>query len=47
MGALQLLRPNYYGEVMGDSFIHMGLGVIGTWMLIGIVMMQRMISMKI
>ena len=47
VGMLQLLSPDYYGEVMHKTVIHIGLGIVGTWMTIGVVMMQRMINMKV
>ena len=47
VGMLQLMSPGYYGEVMQEGAVHVGLGVIGTWMAVGVVMMQRMINMKI
>jgi tight adherence protein B len=47
VGMLQLMSPGYYGEVMKEGAIHIGLGIIGTWMTVGIVMMQRMVNMKI
>ena len=47
VGMLQLMSPDYYREVMHEDVVHIGLGIIGTWMLIGVVMMQRMINLKI
>ena len=47
VGMLQLMSPGYYGEVIHHPTIHVGLGAVGTWMTIGVVMMQRMINMKV
>ena len=47
VGMLQLLAPHYYGEVIHKTGVHIGLAVIGTWMTLGVVMMQRMVNMKV
>ena len=47
VGMLQLMAPDYYGEVMHRTMIHIGLGVVATWMSIGVLMMQRMVNMKV
>ena len=46
-GLLQLLSPHYYGDVMGDKAIKMGLAGLGTWMFLGNLVMRRMIDMRI
>ena len=46
-GLLQLLSPHYYGDVMGDKAIKMGLEGLGTWMFLGNLVMRRMIDMRI
>ena len=46
-GLLQLLSPHYYGDVMGDKAIKMGLAGLGTWMFLGTLVMRRMIDMRI
>ena len=46
-GLLQLLSPHYYGDVMGDKAIKMGLAGLGTWMVLGNLVMRRMIDMRI
>lgn len=44
---LQIARPSFYGEVIHQQFIQVGLGFLGTWMGIGNLVMRRMINMKI
>jgi tight adherence protein B len=39
--------PHYYGDVIGDPVVKMGLGGFGTWMFIGNLVMRRMIDMRI
>jgi tight adherence protein B len=46
-GFLQLLSPHYYGEVIHDKGLQMGLAGLGTWMFIGNLVMRRMIDMRI
>ncbi len=47
MGFLSVASPHYYGEVIHVRGIQIGLGVVGTWLLIGNVIMRRMIDMRI
>ena len=44
---LQVIRPNFYGDVMHARPIQIGLGALGTWMVIGNLVMRRMIDMRI
>jgi len=44
---VQVMRPEYYGEVIGERFIQVGLAGLGGWMLVGIVVMQRMVKFKV
>jgi tight adherence protein B len=46
-GILLLLSPHYYGDVMGEKPIKIGLSVLGGWMLIGNLVMRRMVDMRI
>ncbi|HEX5378936.1 MAG TPA: type II secretion system F family protein [Phenylobacterium sp.] len=46
-GALNLLSPNFYGEVIHESFIQTGLAVMGFWVFVGNVIMRRMVDMRI
>jgi tight adherence protein B len=47
VGAILVMAPDFYGEVIHEPFIQMGLGALGVWMLIGNIVMRRMIAMKI
>jgi len=44
---LQVTNPHFYGDVIHEHAIHVGLTVLGVWMLIGNVIMRRMIDMRI
>jgi tight adherence protein B len=44
---LMLLSPHYYGDVMGEKAIKVGLTGLGTWMFLGNLVMRRMIDMRI
>ncbi|MFC3080044.1 type II secretion system F family protein [Phenylobacterium terrae] len=44
---LQLISPGFYGDVIHEPFIQIGLAGLGLWMFIGNLVMQRMIDMRI
>jgi tight adherence protein B len=44
---LQVVSPHFYGDVIHERAIHIGLGLLGTWMLIGNIIMRRMIDLRI
>lgn len=44
---LECISPRYYGEVIHDNAIHLGLAFLGGWMLLGNLVMRRMIDMRI
>jgi tight adherence protein B len=46
-GFLQISSPHFYGDVIHERFVQIGLGVLGGWMLIGNVIMRRMIDLRI
>ncbi len=46
-GAIVLLSPEFYGDVMHVPMVRIGLAVIGGWMLIGNLVMRKMIDMRI
>jgi tight adherence protein B len=46
-GILQLIQPGFYGSVIHEKAIHWGLGFLGTWMLIGNLVMRKMIDVRI
>jgi len=44
---LEILRPEFYGDVIGDPTVQIGLAVLGGWMFIGNLVMRKMIDMRI
>jgi tight adherence protein B len=46
-GLLLMLSPRYYGDVIHEKPIKIGLAVLGGWMGIGNLVMRRMIDMRI
>ncbi|CAN7383604.1 type II secretion system F family protein [Phenylobacterium sp. LjRoot164] len=46
-GAIILLSPDFYGDVIHVPMVRIGLVVIGVWMLIGNLVMRKMIDMRI
>lgn len=46
-GAIALFSPSFYGDVIHEKTVHIGLGVIGAWMLVGNMVMRKMIDMRI
>jgi len=44
---LQVTNPHFYGDVIHEHAIHVGLTVLGGWMLLGNLIMRRMIDMRI
>ena len=46
-GILMFASPNFYGEVIGEKPIQMGLMALGGWMFLGNMVMRRMIDMRI
>jgi tight adherence protein B len=47
LGILELIQPNFYGSVIHEKAIHWGLGFLGTWMLLGNLVMRKMIDVRI
>jgi len=47
LALLQITNPHFYGDVIHEHIVHVGLAVLGTWMLIGNLIMRRMIDMRI
>lgn len=47
MGMLQVTAPHFYGEVIHEPGVRIGLVVLGVWMFLGNMVMRRMINMKI
>lgn len=46
-GILAFAQPAFYGEVIHERFIQIGLAALGGWMFIGNIFMRRMIDMRI
>jgi tight adherence protein B len=46
-GLLQFLSPHYYGDLIHEKAIKIGLAGLGTWMFLGNLVMRRMIDMRI
>lgn len=46
-GILMFASPGFYGEVIGEKPIQLGLMLLGVWMFIGNMVMRRMIDMRI
>jgi tight adherence protein B len=47
VGFIMVSSPHFYGDVIHERFVQIGLGVIGTWMFIGNLVMRNMINMKL
>jgi tight adherence protein B len=47
IGFIMISSPHFYGDVIHERFVQIGLGVIGTWMFIGNMVMRNMINMKL
>ncbi|WP_395671580.1 type II secretion system F family protein [Phenylobacterium sp.] len=47
LGAIMVISPGFYGDVIHERFVQIGLGVIGVWMFIGNLVMRRMIDMRL
>jgi tight adherence protein B len=46
-GILEALRPEFYGNVIHERAVQIGLAGLGAWMFIGNLVMRRMIDMRI
>ena len=44
---LQVMSPHFYGDVINERPVQIGLAILGGWMLIGNFVMRGMIKMKI
>jgi tight adherence protein B len=47
MAFITMTSPHFYGDVIQDPIVKIGLVVIGAWLLIGNLVMRRMIDMRI
>ncbi|MDP3853264.1 type II secretion system F family protein [Phenylobacterium sp.] len=46
-GAITIMAPDFYGEVIHEPFIQMGLGGFAVWIVIGNLIMRKMVAMRI
>lgn len=47
LAILSVMSPHFYGDVIGERPVQIGLGVLGVWMLLGNMVMRKMIDMRI
>ena len=47
LGFISVSSPHFYGDVIQEPMVKIGLVVIGVWLLIGNLVMRRMIDMRI
>jgi tight adherence protein B len=47
MGAIMVMSPHFYGDVIHEPVVKWGLCILGVWMFIGNLVMRRMIDMRL
>lgn len=47
LAILSVMSPHFYGDVIGERPVQIGLGILGVWMLLGNMVMRKMIDMRI
>jgi tight adherence protein B len=47
IGFILISSPHFYGDVIHEKFVQIGLGVLGFWMFLGNMVMRKMINMKL
>ena len=47
MGAMYVITPNFYGDVIDEKLVQYGLGGCLLWMAIGNLVMRKMINFKV
>jgi tight adherence protein B len=47
LGFITITSPRFYGDVIHEPLVQIGLGVIGVWMFLGNLVMRRMIDMRL
>jgi tight adherence protein B len=47
LALLSVMSPHFYGDVIDERPVQIGLGVLGVWMFLGNMVMRRMIDMRI
>ena len=47
LAILTFASPHFYGDVIGERPVQIGLAILGTWMFIGNMVMRKMIDMRL
>ncbi|MDB5448949.1 MAG: pilus assembly protein TadB, partial [Phenylobacterium sp.] len=47
LGFIAITSPHFYGDVIGEPVVKIGLVIIGFWMFLGNLVMRRMIDMRL
>jgi tight adherence protein B len=47
IGFILISSPHFYGDVIHERFVQIGLAVLGGWMFLGNMVMRNMINMKL
>jgi tight adherence protein B len=47
LGFIMISSPGFYGDVIHEPFVQIGIGVLGFWMFVGNMVMRRMIDMRL
>jgi tight adherence protein B len=47
LGFITISSPHFYGDVIHERFVQVGLAIIGAWMFLGNMVMRRMIDMRL
>ena len=47
MGAIMIMSPSFYGDVIDEPLVRYGLAFIGFWIFLGNMIMRRMIDMRL
>lgn len=47
LGAIMVISPNFYGDVIHEPIVKIGLGILGFWIFLGNLIMRRMIDMRL
>ncbi|WP_296595014.1 type II secretion system F family protein [Phenylobacterium sp.] len=47
MGAIMIINPHFYGDVIDEPMVRYGLAGIGFWIFLGNMIMRRMINMRL
>ncbi|HEY8573003.1 type II secretion system F family protein [Phenylobacterium sp.] len=47
IGFIMVTSPSFYGDVIHERFVQIGIAILATWMFIGNLVMRRMIDMRL